>query len=190
MQIAHLLFSEEALNTAVSLYRERVREDDTPELKGLLQQTAFRQACKLEGETLARAKQLLENMLIQDMQEVFEPEPGTETEETASDPGTETEGTESDLEKLKAMETASVSDAYQAGQRVRFKIEGAQGKLADLWIVGVIVQSRADTPKPCYMIEVENADAAGFKDAACSKDNPTLELFPLAGSPETAEDSP
>lgn len=78
-QLAHVLFSEEELNQAVALYRERSREDDGPELKQMLKTTAFRQCCKLEGETRDRALAILQDILLQDMDVLFEPETSTET---------------------------------------------------------------------------------------------------------------
>ena len=67
-----MCFSRAQLSEAVSLYRGRVHDEDSDQLKGMLKQTAFRQACPLDGE---QAKAVLENLLIADMESLFEPQP-------------------------------------------------------------------------------------------------------------------
>lgn len=77
-RIANQIFSEEQLLNAVTAYRERVRDEDPPDLKLLLKKQCFNQHCKLEHEALDKAKVILMSILLSDMEVLFEPpEPET-----------------------------------------------------------------------------------------------------------------
>ena len=79
-QISHAIFQQEDLDAAVLTYRERVREDDTPELKALLRKQALDAHCPLTHENLERATAVLSQLILADTESMFEPQPETDPE--------------------------------------------------------------------------------------------------------------
>ena len=84
-QLAGAIFQQADIDAAVAAYRERVREGDHEDLKAMLKKQAFEQHCKLEHETLDRAIQVLTQILLADLDGLFEPQPETDPESLQSD---------------------------------------------------------------------------------------------------------
>ena len=96
-QITHLLFSEQALNDAVADYRERVRQDDSEEMKSTIRGLICKKHFGFDNpETRDRGLALLSQMIVQDTQGLFEP---SAVEPVEASPVVETE-TEPNVDDL------------------------------------------------------------------------------------------
>ena len=132
-QISHAIFKAEDLDAAVLTYRERVRETDPPELKQMIRKHALESHCPLKHENLDRAISVLEQLVLADTEQLFEPEPETdenegETEDADAEPDlkAQLQALDADPESLQSaiLEVLESGSADDSGAEPGWTLQG------------------------------------------------------------------
>ena len=124
-QIVHLVWTQEQIEAAVAVFRERVREGDSEGLKGLLKQHAIEAEMRFDGETVQRAKSILYRMAVQDMAALFEPEPEADQDDNEGPTLVEIEAARNS-EAAKEAAAADTEEALERAETVPPELEAEE----------------------------------------------------------------